>query len=90
MAWRRRGVSVATWHERSSPSRLQYRSGFYYFDDEQKMLIEAGIEAYQKALAAAGKGRPITTEVAAAADYDQYGGLWYYAEGYHQQVEDLI
>jgi len=58
----------------------QYRSGFYYFDDEQKQLIEASKAAYEKAL-----GRPITTEVAAASDYDKYGGLWYYAESYHQQ-----
>merc|ERR1719157_496921 len=35
---------------------------------------------YEKAL-----GRPITTEIAAASDYDQYGGLWYFAESYHQQ-----
>jgi len=58
----------------------QYRSGFYYFDDEQKQLIEASKAAYEKAL-----GRPITTEIAAASDYDQYGGLWYFAESYHQQ-----
>ena len=58
----------------------QYRSGFYYFDDEQKQLIEASKKAYEEQL-----GRPITTEIAAASDYDQYGGLWYYAEPYHQQ-----
>ena len=58
----------------------QYRSGFYYFDDEQKQLIEASKAAYEKAL-----GRTITTEVAAASDYDKYGGLWYFAELYHQQ-----
>jgi peptide-methionine (S)-S-oxide reductase len=58
----------------------QYRSGFYYFDDEQKALIEASKEAYEKQL-----GRPITTEIAAASDYDKYGGLWYFAETYHQQ-----
>lgn len=59
----------------------QYRSGFYYFDDEQKALIESSKTAYQAALG----DRPITTEVAAASDYDKYGGLWYYAEAYHQQ-----
>lgn len=58
----------------------QYRSGFYYFDEEQKQLIEASKAAYQTAL-----GRPITTEVAPAANYDQYGGLWFFAEPYHQQ-----
>jgi peptide-methionine (S)-S-oxide reductase len=63
----------------------QYRSGLYYFNDEQRQLIEASREAYQKALIASGRDRPITTEIAAASDYDQYGGLWYFAEPYHQQ-----
>jgi len=63
----------------------QYRSGFYYFDEEQKSLIEASKVAYEKALAAAGKSKPISTEIAAASDYDEYGGLWFYAESYHQQ-----
>ena len=49
----------------------QYRSGFYYFNDEEKRLIEASKEAYEKQI-----GRPITTEIAAATDYDKYGGLW--------------
>jgi len=57
----------------------QYRSGFYYFDDEQKALIEASKEAYEKAL---GGQKTITTEIAAASDYDQ---LWYFGESYHQQ-----
>merc|ERR1712086_1124508 len=59
----------------------QYRSGFYYFDDEQKELILRSKDAYEKALG----GRTITTEIIAASDYDGYGGLWYYGEGYHQQ-----
>jgi len=58
----------------------QYRSGAYWFDDEQKELILASKAAYEKAL-----GRKITTECAAASDYDKYGGLYYYAENYHQQ-----
>lgn len=58
----------------------QYRSGFYYFDDDQKSLIQASQAAYAAAL-----GKEITTEVAAASDYEPYGGLWYYAESYHQQ-----
>ncbi|CAJ1957562.1 unnamed protein product [Cylindrotheca closterium] len=60
----------------------QYRSGFYYFDDEQKALINASKAAYEKAL---GGSREITTEIAAASDYEKYGGLWYFAEQYHQQ-----
>lgn len=59
----------------------QYRSGMYYFNDDQRRLIEASRGAYEQALG----GREIKTEVAAATDYDQYGGLWYFAEKYHQQ-----
>jgi len=58
----------------------QYRSGCYWLDDEQKELILASKAAYEKAL-----GRPITTECAPAADYDEYGGCFFYAENYHQQ-----
>jgi len=58
----------------------QYRSGFYWFNDEQKALILASKAAYEKAL-----GRTITTECAPAADYDQYGGVFYYGEDHHQQ-----
>ena len=58
----------------------QYRSGCYYNNEEQKALVEASKEAYEKVL-----GRPITTEIAAASDYDKYGGCWYFAEEYHQQ-----
>ena len=57
----------------------QYRSGFYWFDDEQKELILASKAAYEQAL-----GRKITTECAAAADYDKYGGVFYYGEHYHR------
>ena len=64
----------------------QYRSGIYYFNDEQKQLIEASKKAYEKALTEkTGRDRKITTQVAAASDYDKYGGLWYFAEPYHQQ-----
>lgn len=64
----------------------QYRSGFYYFDDEQKQLIQASKVAYEKRLEeVTGLKRPITTEIAGAADYEKYGGLWYFAEAYHQQ-----
>merc|ERR1719313_1981150 len=61
----------------------QYRSGLYYFDDEQKVLYESSKKAYEKALQDSGKGRgPITTEVLAASNYEQ---VFYYAEDYHQQ-----
>lgn len=68
----------------------QYRSGLYYFDDEQRLIYETSKAAYEKALQAAGKGMTdpdakdcqITTEIAAAADFSQ---VFYYAEDYHQQ-----
>eukprot|EP00928_Gymnodinium_smaydae_P090355 TRINITY_DN74176_c0_g1_i1.p1 TRINITY_DN74176_c0_g1~~TRINITY_DN74176_c0_g1_i1.p1 ORF type:complete len:312 (-),score=25.37 TRINITY_DN74176_c0_g1_i1:82-951(-) len=61
----------------------QYRSGLYYFDDDQRELFEASKTAYEDALRKAGKGEGgITTEIRAASDYPQ---VFYYAEDYHQQ-----
>jgi peptide-methionine (S)-S-oxide reductase len=62
----------------------QYRSGLYYFNDEQEQLAKASKAAYEKKLLEV-TGREITTEIAAASNYDKYGGLWYFAEPYHQQ-----
>jgi peptide-methionine (S)-S-oxide reductase len=58
-------------------SGTQYRSGVYYFDDQQRRAAERSREAYQTSLTAAGHGA-ITTEVAPMPEF-------YYAEGYHQQ-----
>jgi len=58
-----------------------YRSGAYWFDDEQKQLILASKAAYEEALKVKSIG-PITTECAAASDYDQ---CFYFGEDYHQQ-----
>jgi peptide-methionine (S)-S-oxide reductase len=55
----------------------QYRSGIYYFGDEQRRAAEASRDAFQKQLNAAGYGA-ITTEILAAPTF-------YYAEDYHQQ-----
>jgi peptide-methionine (S)-S-oxide reductase len=64
----------------------QYRSGFYYFNEEQEQLIKASKEAYEARLEEkTGSKRAITTEIASASDYDKYGGLWYFGEAYHQQ-----
>lgn len=60
----------------------QYRSGLYYFDEEQKRLFEESRDAYQAALHAAGIRRDITTEIRSAADFPE---VFYYAEDYHQQ-----
>jgi peptide-methionine (S)-S-oxide reductase len=55
----------------------QYRSGIYYFDEEQRRLAEASRQAFQQQLTKAGYG-PITTEILPAPEF-------YYAEDYHQQ-----
>jgi peptide-methionine (S)-S-oxide reductase len=55
----------------------QYRSGIYYFDEEQRRLAEASRAAFQQQLTKAGYG-PITTEILPAPEF-------YYAEDYHQQ-----
>lgn len=55
----------------------QYRSGIYYFDEEQKRQATESLQRYQRALDEAGYGR-ITTEVREAPPF-------YYAEDYHQQ-----
>ena len=55
----------------------QYRSAIYIFSDAQRAAAERSMDAYTKALAAAGY-RAITTEIAEAPPF-------YYAEDYHQQ-----
>ena len=55
----------------------QYRSGIYFFDDEQWRAAETSRSAFQQQLMKAGYG-PITTEMLPAPPF-------YYAEDYHQQ-----
>jgi peptide-methionine (S)-S-oxide reductase len=55
----------------------QYRSGIYYFDNDQRQLATDSMQRYQRALDDAGYER-ITTEIIAAPPF-------YYAEDYHQQ-----
>jgi peptide-methionine (S)-S-oxide reductase len=55
----------------------QYRSGIYYYSDEQRSAAERSRDAYQQRLTAAGYGT-ITTEIVAVPEF-------YYAEEYHQQ-----
>lgn len=55
----------------------QYRSGIYYYNDEQKKTILAMKDAYEAKLSAKGYGK-ITTEIKEASEF-------YYAEDYHQQ-----
>ncbi|MBA2304592.1 MAG: peptide-methionine (S)-S-oxide reductase MsrA [Acidobacteria bacterium] len=55
----------------------QYRSGIYYYDEDQKQAAVRSRETYQAQLKTAGYGT-ITTEVLPAPEF-------YYAEDYHQQ-----
>jgi peptide-methionine (S)-S-oxide reductase len=55
----------------------QYRSGIYYYDDEQKRAAERSRDAYHHRLTDAGYS-PITTEILPAPEF-------FYAEDYHQQ-----
>jgi peptide-methionine (S)-S-oxide reductase len=79
---------LATFWEQHDPTQgmrqgndigSQYRSAVYVTTEAQRRAVEAGREAYQAALTAAGRGA-ITTEVRDAADTP-----FFYAEGYHQQ-----
>ena len=56
----------------------QYRSAIYATDADQLRQAQESKTAYQRALSAAGHGRPISTEVLPAP-------VFYYAEEYHQQ-----
>ena len=56
----------------------QYRSAIYASGDRQLAVAERSKDAYQRALAAAGRSGPITTEVLPAPEF-------FYAEDYHQQ-----
>jgi len=55
----------------------QYRSAIYTYSEAQAEAAQASKQAFGRALAAKGFG-PITTEIAAAAEF-------YFAEDYHQQ-----
>lgn len=59
----------------------QYRSAIYATTPEQLTAAQASRDRYQQALAAAGKGGEITTEIALSDDDHPF----YYAEDYHQQ-----
>jgi peptide-methionine (S)-S-oxide reductase len=55
----------------------QYRSGIYYYNDDQRRTAETSRAAYQQVLNTARYGM-ITTEILPAPEF-------YYAEEYHQQ-----
>ncbi|XP_060597760.1 peptide methionine sulfoxide reductase MsrA-like isoform X4 [Ruditapes philippinarum] len=70
-------------HDPTTPNRqgndqgTQYRSGIYFYSDEQQNAAEASKEAYEKLIILKGYGK-IVTEIIPASEF-------YYAEDYHQQ-----
>ena len=65
---------------RGNDRGTQYRSGLYYFNDEQKEIFEASKAAYESALQSAGRGRgQVTTEIISANAFPD-GKVFYYAE----------
>lgn len=76
-------------HDPTTPFRqgndrgTQYRSGIYYYTDEQRVLAEASKDAFETALRASGRIGPdtkIVTEIIQAPTF-------YFAESYHQQYD---
>lgn len=55
----------------------QYRSGIYWYDDEQRDAARSSAQRFGERLAGGGFG-PVTTEIKAAGEF-------WYAEDYHQQ-----
>jgi peptide-methionine (S)-S-oxide reductase len=55
----------------------QYRSGIYFFNEQQHELAEKSLHLFQDGLTKAGYGK-ITTEILPAQEF-------FFAEGYHQQ-----
>ncbi|CAJ1360814.1 unnamed protein product [Effrenium voratum] len=78
------GLGICAALAQGNDRGTQYRSGLYYFNEDQKRLFEASKVAYEAALQGANRGRgPITTEILASADFEDK--VFYYAEDYHQQ-----
>ncbi|CAE7206180.1 msrA2 [Symbiodinium sp. CCMP2592] len=72
----------------ASANGPQFRSGLYYFNKEQKEIMEFSRQAYQALLERPGKhaGCTITTEILAASSFQTSpGDVFYVAEEEHQQ-----
>mmetsp|Transcript_8232 Transcript_8232/g.12383 ORF Transcript_8232/g.12383 Transcript_8232/m.12383 type:complete len:300 (-) Transcript_8232:97-996(-) len=68
-----------TLNQQGNDRGTQYRSGIYYYTEEQKKIAEETKETYQQVLNKKGFGK-ITTEVEEAKEF-------FYAETYHQQYD---
>ncbi|XP_045199711.2 peptide methionine sulfoxide reductase MsrA-like isoform X2 [Mercenaria mercenaria] len=66
-----------TLNRQGNDQGTQYRSGIYFYSDEQQSEAESSKEIYEKLINAKGYGN-IVTEILPATEF-------YYAEDYHQQ-----
>ena len=66
-----------TLNRQGNDQGTQYRSGIYFYSDEQQNAAEESKEVYEKLISAKGYGK-IVTEILPASEF-------YYAEDYHQQ-----
>jgi len=64
-----------TRNQQRNDKGTQYRSGIYYYTEEQKELATKSKDVYEKAI-----GKKIVTEIEPAQEF-------YYAEAYHQQYD---
>ncbi|CAE6959811.1 msrA2 [Symbiodinium natans] len=71
-----------TLNQQGNDFGTQYRSGIYYYSEEQKLLAEETRARYEQAIRKEGAawGRSIATEIVPAPTF-------YYAESYHQQYD---
>lgn len=68
------------WKRHDPTTPMQYRSGIYYFNDEQRDHAEASKKAFQEVIDKEYSGKTISTEILPAPTF-------YYAEDYHQQYD---
>ncbi|CAJ1403151.1 unnamed protein product [Effrenium voratum] len=69
-----------TLNQQGNDFGTQYRSGIYYYTEQQRRLAEATQERYADAIGSAAWGRSISTEIVPAPQF-------YYAENFHQQYD---
>src|SRR5690625_24095 len=70
-------------HRQGNDVGTQYRSAIYWTEDDDEQLVRASREAFNAVVRQHGLGE-ITTELRPASE----AGIFYYAEGFHQQYLD--
>merc|ERR1719263_1233697 len=77
-----------TFHQQGGDRGSQYRSGIYYYGEEQKRLAEKSREQYQRDIDKSFKAgaKVVSTEIISAEDMEAYSPFYYAEEG-HQQYD---